>query len=62
MKNKFFSYAILFILSSSIIFGGTDGQLRGKITNIEGEALIGAQIFIAELGIGAVADINGNYI
>ena len=45
-----------------MIFGGTDGQLRGNITNIEGEPLIGAQIFIQELGIGAVADIDGNYI
>ena len=29
---------------------------------MEGESLIGAQIYIEELGIGAVADLNGNYI
>ena len=62
MANKFYYYLLLFVLIGSMIFGGTDGQLRGNITNMEGEPLIGAQIFIKELGIGAVADIDGNYI
>ena len=29
---------------------------------MEGESLLGAQVYIEELGIGAVADLNGNYI
>ena len=43
-------------------YAGTDGQIRGKITNEAGEAMIAAQVFIEELGIGAVADMDGNYI
>ena len=62
MANKFYYYLLLIVLIGSMIFGGTDGQLRGNVANIEGEPLIGAQIFIKELGIGAVADIDGNYI
>jgi len=50
------------IISTSILMAGTDGQIRGSVKNIEGEALVGAQIFIESLGIGAVADIEGNYI
>ena len=56
------NHLLFTILIGSLIFGGTDGQLRGKITNLEGESLIGAQVYIEELGIGAVADIDGNYI
>ena len=63
MKNKFniFIYLIL-CLSISFLNGGTEGQIRGKVGSIEGEPLIGAQVYIEELGIGAVADLDGNYI
>ena len=59
MKNNIFSALIVsgFIVSS--LWSGTDGQIRGNITNVEGEVLLGAQVYIAELGIGAVADLNG---
>ena len=62
MVNKLHRYVVLIFLVVSIIFAGTDGQVRGSIANLEGEPLIGAQVFIEELGVGAVADINGNYI
>ena len=61
IKNKvFLSY--LFLISITFLFSGTEGQVRGKVTNVEGENLIGAQIYIEELGLGAVADLKGNYI
>jgi len=61
IKNKsFLSY--LFLISITFLFSGTEGQIRGKVTNVEGENLIGAQIYIEELGLGAVADLEGNYI
>ena len=50
------------IALSSIVLGGTEGQIRGRITNVDGESLIGAQVYIEDLGIGAVADFDGNYI
>jgi hypothetical protein len=49
-------------ISIGIAVAGTDGQIRGKVANIEGESLVGAQIYIESLGIGAVADVEGNYI
>ena len=62
MKNSIFSGILILGLIVSSLWSGTDGQIRGNISNIEGEELVGAQIFIEELGIGAVADLNGNYI
>ena len=55
---------ILLILISffTTLYSGTDGTIRGKVTSGDGEALIGAQVIIESLGIGAVADIDGNYI
>ena len=44
------------------LFAGTDGTIRGKIIDERGEPLIGAQIFIPDLGIGTMADEDGNYI
>ena len=46
----------------SFSWAGTEGTIRGNISSVEGELLIGAQVYIVELGIGAVADVDGNYI
>ena len=55
-------YILLYFSIIAFLYSGTDGTIRGKISNMEGEALIGAQIYIESLGIGAVADFDGNYI
>ena len=55
-----FFFVSLFMLSS--LYAGTDGTIRGQITDIEGEPLPGAQVFIKEVSLGAVADVNGNYL
>ena len=52
-------YSILLI---SFVSAGTDGTIRGRVLNIKGEPLPGAQIFIQELGIGTIADVDGNYL
>ena len=64
MKNNLFISLIVlyFCINPSIIFAGTEGQIRGRVSNIDGESLVGAQVYIEELGIGAVADPGGNYI
>ena len=46
----------------SFLYAGTDGTIRGQIKDIDGEPLPGAQVFIQEMSLGAVADINGNYL
>ena len=56
-----YNYLILFFCCG-VLFSGTDGTLRGKITDIDGTALIGAQIYVAELGKGTTADLDGNFI
>ena len=60
--KRYVNIVCFFLLSVTFLFSGTEGQIRGKITNVEGESLIGAQIYIEELGLGAVADLHGNYI
>ena len=45
-----------------LLYAGTDGTIRGQIKDIDGEPLPGAQVFIQEMSLGAVADINGNYL
>ena len=62
MKKNILLSLVIFLFSSSYVFAGTDGTVRGKITDINGEPLPGAQIYIPELGIGAMADVDGNYI
>ena len=59
MKNKLF--LILFIFYS-FLNGGTDGTIRGKVTDKGGGAMAGANVFIPALNIGAAADVDGNYI
>ena len=51
-----------FLFLSSLLFSGTDGTIRGKVTDIEGSPLPGANIYIPDVGTGAAADMNGNYI
>ena len=55
-------YILFYFSIIAFLYSGTDGTIRGKVLNMEGEALIGAQIYIESLGLGAVADIDGNYI
>ena len=58
---QFFRYiGLIFFLSLSI--AGTDGTVRGKVLDIKGESLPGAQVYIAVLGVGTMTDFDGNYI
>ena len=52
---------IFYLFLFSILIPGTDGTVRGRVLNMKGEPLPGAQVFIQELGIGTIADIEGNY-
>ena len=48
--------------SIGIIFAGTDGTIRGKVTDADGAPLPGANIYVPTVGVGAAADMEGNYI
>jgi len=56
------SSIIFVILVSSSLWSGTEGTIRGAVRNVEGDPMIGAQVYIGDLGVGAVADMDGNYI
>ena len=56
-------YKILItFVSLSVLFSGTDGTIRGKVLDVKGEPIPGAQVYVAELGAGTMTDIDGNYI
>mgnify|MGYP000049359999 CR=1 FL=1 len=55
-------HIVLIVFLCTNVFGGTDGTIRGQVSSSDGELLIGAQVFIEKLGIGTVADLEGNYI
>ena len=53
---------LIIMVFVSLAISGTDGTVRGKVLDIKGEALPGAQVYIAELGVGTMTDVDGNYI
>ena len=53
---------LVFISPFTFIFAGTDGTIRGRVTDEESMGLPGATIYLPELGIGAAADPEGNFI
>ncbi len=57
IKNFVFS----FILICGIVIAGADGTIRGNVA-FESEPLIATNVYIAELGLGAMADKDGNYV
>lgn len=57
MKKLFFS--VYFILS--IFYGFSQSNITGKITNTEGEPLIGANVILENTFYGASTNSNGNF-
>jgi isoaspartyl peptidase/L-asparaginase-like protein (Ntn-hydrolase superfamily) len=57
----FFKIVTLFSLLS-FSYAGTDGTIRGKVTDIDGNPLPGANIYVPDVGIGAAAGGDGGYI
>ena len=46
----------------SLSYAGTDGTIRGKVTDSDGNPLPGANIYVPDVGIGAAAGGDGGYI
>jgi len=56
-------FRIFFILIfTSLVIAGTDGTVRGKVLDENGDTFPGAQVYISELGVGTMTDVDGNYI
>ena len=62
-RTKKISAIIFFICVFSIIcMAGNTGKISGRVTDVEtGEPLIGANVFVQGLKIGAATDSNGDY-
>ncbi len=48
-------------LSSSSLYAGTKGKIAGKVTDSNGEALVGVQVFIEGTTKGTTTDVDGKY-
>jgi outer membrane receptor protein involved in Fe transport len=63
MPRKVLVSLLLLVLFPALIFAGTTGKLRGKVTDREsGEPLVGATVAVVGTTLGASTDINGEYI
>ncbi|SVA54190.1 uncharacterized protein METZ01_LOCUS107044, partial [marine metagenome] len=60
MKKYSLIIHLLFLTVAQIALAGTDGTIRGRITNVDQSPLPGAQVYIPELEQGAIADFDGN--
>ena len=60
MKKQLRLWMLLFVLVPGMAFGQS-ATINGNVTDENGEPLIGANVLIEQLVIGASTDINGNY-
>jgi len=63
MKRHYLLRSILvFLLGLQMVWAGSTGKISGKITDsATGEAMIGANVFVRSLGIGAATDLDGEF-
>ena len=54
--------SVLTVLVVTCLFAGTDGTIRGRVSDINAMGLPGASVYLPDLGLGAAADVDGNYI
>ncbi len=60
--NGFKTFFVLIVSFSTICFAGNTGKISGNVSDkATGEPLIGANVFVQGLNIGAATDTNGNY-
>ena len=60
--TKFITFAVVLVLSVTFIAFSQPYKLSGNVTDeYTGEALIGTNIYIKALNLGAVSDMNGKY-
>jgi len=60
MQRK--GFFVLLLLFFPVLVLGQGLKIKGKVTDNNGEPLLGANVMIAEFTIGAATDIDGNYV
>ncbi len=58
MKYNNFAISLLLLLMPVVVLGQ---QIRGRVTDTEGEPLIGASLYWASTTVGTATDVEGNY-
>ncbi len=59
--KRFLLFLVFLILTNSLAIGQSTFKIRGKVTDQNGEPLIGASVVLKATGLGAAADLDGNY-
>tara|TARA_S200000501_G_scaffold379013_1_gene446360 strand:+ start:1216 stop:4872 length:3657 start_codon:yes stop_codon:yes gene_type:complete len=59
---KILKHIFTIVLTGSLLIAGTDGTIRGRITDDKGEGLPGTQVYIPGTSYGTMTDGDGNYI
>ena len=63
MKNLLKIASIIFFLYIlEMVYAGTDGTIRGRVTDEDSMGLPGATVYIPEIGAGTAADAEGNFL
>ncbi|MGE5499401.1 MAG: carboxypeptidase-like regulatory domain-containing protein, partial [Syntrophothermus sp.] len=62
MQRKLFYYLFLMLLLPALVFAGTKGKIKGKVTDLQsGEPLIGANVVVEGTSQGGSTDVNGEF-
>ena len=59
--NEKLKYFILIVITASNLYSGTSGKIAGNISDQNGNPLIGCNVIVDQLGLGASTDLEGNY-
>ncbi|MFA8342711.1 MAG: carboxypeptidase-like regulatory domain-containing protein [Rhodothermaceae bacterium] len=60
MQRK--GFIIFLLLFFPVLVFGQGLKIKGKVTDNNGEPLLGANVMLADLSIGAATDLDGNYV
>ena len=63
LKTLLVKSALIFFYQLNFSFSQNNGSVYGFVTDSSnGEALIGANVFITDLALGMATDVNGYYV
>ena len=60
-KVSFLSFLSILILPVGLVLGQDDIKIKGKVTDIKGNPLIGANVVVLNTSYGASTEWNGSY-
>jgi hypothetical protein len=62
MRTSIVAGLIAVLCYSAVVYGGTTGKIAGKVTDAQtGEPLVGVNVLVVGMTLGASSDIDGEY-